>query len=312
MAKKITDLPTANTFTGVESVLLTQNDQTVQGSVSAILEHGLTYVAAASGDWNSSYTTVESNSASWDAHADISLLQTTSGDWDSSYTTVESNSASWDAHTDPYDDTLLQSSSSNWDSSYNTVESNSASWDAHTDPYDDTLLQSSSSNWDSSYTTVEANSASWASHTDVNVLQSASTEWDDTSTVVQTNSSSWAAGGDVSVTPQVVLANGVQILNWDHALGSTIKHTLTDDVYSVNISNVVNGDSGLIILRQDGLGPWTFSGHAFIDGGAFGSQRILAGDLASVAKVLPGEVITLGWFYDEPDGQIYYYVSDID
>ena len=312
MAKKITDLPTANTFTGVECVLLTQDNKTVQGSVSAILEHGLTYVAAASGDWNSSYTTVESNSASWDAHADISLLQTTSGDWDSSYTTVESNSASWDAHTDPYDDTLLQSSSSNWDSSYNTVESNSASWDAHTDPYDDTLLQSSSSNWDSSYTTVEANSASWASHTDVNVLQSASTEWDDTSTVVQTNSSSWAAGGDVSVTPQVVLANGVQILNWDHALGSTIKHTLTDDVYSINISNVVNGDSGLIILRQDGLGPWTFSGHAFIDGGAFGSQRILAGDLASVAKVLPGEVITLGWFYDEPDGQIYYYVSDID
>ena len=96
MAKKITDLPTANTFTGVESVLLTQDNKTVQGSVSAILEHGLTYVAAASGDW------------------------------DSSYTTVESNSASWDAHTDPYDDTLLQSSSSNWDSSYNTVESNSA------------------------------------------------------------------------------------------------------------------------------------------------------------------------------------------
>ena len=191
------------------------------------------------------------------------------------------------------------------------MSTNSASWDAHTDPYDDTLLQSTSGDWNSSYTTVEANSASWASHTDVNVLQSASTEWDDTSTVVQTNSSSWAAGGDVSVTPQVVLANGVQILDWDHALGSTIKHTLTDDVYSINISNVVNGDSGLIILRQDGLGPWTFSGHAYIDGGAFGSQRILAGDLASVAKVLPGEVITLGWFYDEPDGQIYYYVSDI-
>ena len=311
MAKKITDLPTANTFTGVESVLLTQDNKTVQGSVSAILEHGLTYVAAASGDWDSSYTTVEVNSASWNDHADISLLQTTSGDWDSSYTTVNTNSASWDAHTDPYDDTLLQSTSGDWNSSYNTVESNSASWDAHTDPYDDTLLQSSSSNWDSSYTTVEANSASWASHTDVNVLQSASTEWDDTSTVVQTNSSSWAAGGDVSVTPQVVLANGVQILVWDHALGSTIKHTLTDDVFSISISNVVDGDSGLIILRQDGSGPWTYQGSGVVDDGP-AEQRILAGDLASIATVLPGEVITLGWFYDEAESQIYYYVSDID
>ena len=146
--------------------------------------------------------------------------------------------------------------------------------------YDHTLLESTSGNWESTYTTVSANSASWV-------------------------------GGGGSVTPQVILANGVQILDWDHALGSTIKHTLTDDVFSINISNVVDGDSGLIILRQDGNGPWTYQGTGDVGSGS-ADQKILAGDLASISTVLPGEVITLGWFYDEPDSQIYYYVSDID
>ena len=113
------------------------------------------------------------------------------------------------------------------------------------------------------------------------------------------------------VTPQVVLENGVQILDWDHALGSTIKHTLTDDVFSINITNVVDGDSGLIILRQDGNGPWTYSGSGSVGGGS-ASEKILSGDLASIATVLTGEVITLGWFYDGQANLIYYYVSDID
>jgi len=114
-----------------------------------------------------------------------------------------------------------------------------------------------------------------------------------------------------SVTPQVILANGIQILSWDHALGSTIKHTLTDDVFSIDVSNVVDGDSGLIILTQDGNGPWTYQGTGFF-GGVNAGQSILAGDLAEVATVLMNEVITLGWFYDGQANQIYYYVSDID
>ena len=59
---------------------------------------------------------------------DHTLLESTSGSWDSTYTTVSSNSAIWDAHTDPYDDSLLQSTSGSWDSTYTTVSANSASW----------------------------------------------------------------------------------------------------------------------------------------------------------------------------------------
>lgn len=55
-------------------------------------------IHAADGDssqWNSAYSTVESNSASWGAGGDLTDLQSASGSWDSTYTTVSSSSASW-------------------------------------------------------------------------------------------------------------------------------------------------------------------------------------------------------------------------
>jgi hypothetical protein len=63
-------------------------------------------------DWDSNYTTVDTESANWD----------------STYTTVSANSAAWGAGGDVYDDSLLQSTSGNWDSTYTTVSANSANW----------------------------------------------------------------------------------------------------------------------------------------------------------------------------------------
>ena len=95
----------------------------------------------------------------------VYALNGDSAQWNSTYTTVEANSASWGIDTDTtYDDSLLQSTSGDWDSTYTTVSANSASWGIDTDTiYDDTLLQSTSGDWDSTYTTVSANSASWGS-----------------------------------------------------------------------------------------------------------------------------------------------------
>jgi hypothetical protein len=123
----------------------------------------------------------------------VYALDGDSTQWNSTYTTVLSNSAQWAVDTDTiYDDSLLQSTSGNWDSTYTTVGVNSASWGSDT-VYDDSLLQSTSGNWDSTYTTVGVNSASWGSDTvyddtPVTTLQAASAEWDDTSSVVQSNS----------------------------------------------------------------------------------------------------------------------------
>lgn len=59
--------------------------------------NGTTWVT--SDDWESTYTTVSSNSAIWNqaGNYDHTLIETTSGDWDSTYTTVSSNSAIWGA-----------------------------------------------------------------------------------------------------------------------------------------------------------------------------------------------------------------------
>jgi len=138
--------------------------------------------------------------------------------------------------------------------------------------YDDSLLQSTSGNWDTTYTTVSANSASWV-------------------------------GGGGSVTPQVVTSS-FNILQWDHTLGSTVKVTLTEDVSNLVPNNAVEGDSGLIIVEQDGTSNWTLDDAI--------NSRVLAGDLAVIGTDMTSatKVCTIGWYYGE--GNIkYLYVSDV-
>ena len=212
------------TFTQLESLA---TESVNLSSIVPIVQDGENYKIALSSidnsdpNWDSTYTSVQTNSASWgiDTVYDDSLLQSTSATWDNTSSVVQSNSASWAVDTDTiYDDSLLQSTSGNWNSSYTTVNANSASWDAHTDPYDDSLLQATSGNWDLTYTTVSANSASWGIDTDtiyddthVTTLQAASAEWDDTSSVVQTNSATnW---DNTANTLDSVTTNGATTLN---------------------------------------------------------------------------------------------------
>ena len=162
-------------FTHYQDILISElSGFSVEGDVSitgqvevtgALSSNDIVY--ALDGDstqWNSTYTTVLSNSAQWavdtDTIYDDSLLQSTSGNWDSTYTTVGVNSASWGSDT-VYDDTpvtTLQAASAEWDDTSSVVQSNSAQWGSSTS-YDDSLLQSTSGDWNDNYTTVNANSA---------------------------------------------------------------------------------------------------------------------------------------------------------
>ena len=211
------------------------------------------------------YTTVQSNSAAWDAHTDPyddSLLQSTSATWNSTYSTVSANSAAWDAHTDPYDDSLLQSTSGNWNSTYSTVSANSAAWDAHTDPYDDSLLQSTSGNWNSTYSTVSANSAAW----------------DNTQQTIITSNSA---------------------LDLDVSLGESAVTTLTSHVTSFTISNTVSGDSGMIVVSSDG-GGWTFPADVYPSLVMAGDLA----DIATLTNSISSR-ITIGWYYDGQFNYLY-------
>jgi hypothetical protein len=100
-------------------------------------------------NWNSSYTTVKSNSATWNYQGtDVKQL---TGNYDSVYTTVKSNSANWN-----YQGTDVKQLTGNYDSVYTTVKSNSANWN-----YQGTDIKALTGNYDSVYTTVKSNSATW-------------------------------------------------------------------------------------------------------------------------------------------------------
>lgn len=98
---------------------------------------------------NAAYTNLVSNSAAYLSAVNLSFLSV-SGYWDSTYTTVNSKSASWGV--DSTTDTAVRELTSNW------VGGNSAY----------TTVQNKSGSWDSTYSTVQTYSASYATTSFVN------------------------------------------------------------------------------------------------------------------------------------------------
>ena len=172
------------------------------------------YVAdnsANAGSTNSTYTTVNVNSASWNTNASggHTLTQDISGEWDSAYTDLNANSANWNttytrvasAH-NSWDkaNTTLNANSAGWDSTKSTVDAGSTNWDtAYTDSQlnkiDITNVANASGDWDGTHTTVNVNSAQWALNAgDVTNLANASADWNNTHTTLGAYSAIWGAG----------------------------------------------------------------------------------------------------------------------
>jgi len=80
----------------------------------------------------------------------------------------------------------------------------------------------------------------------------------------------------------------------DNSLGGNADITLTEDVTGLSIINSTSGDSGLIVIEQDGLGPWTFSTI----------HPVYAGDLADIATAATGQA-TIGWYNDGSEYKLY-------
>jgi len=89
-----------------------------------------TGVRSLTGYYDSVYTTVQTNSAEWEAAygssgADL-LVRSLTGFWDSTFTTVSSNSANWN-----YQGTDLKELSGNWQTAYSYVSANSVNLTAN-------------------------------------------------------------------------------------------------------------------------------------------------------------------------------------
>jgi hypothetical protein len=103
-----------------------------------------------SNQWNSTYSSVKTTSATWDSV--YSSTKNTSANWDSVYSSVKSTSANWDS---VY--SSVKSTSANWNSVYSSTANTSANWNS---VY--SSVKSTSANWDSVYSNVKSNSASYA------------------------------------------------------------------------------------------------------------------------------------------------------
>jgi len=91
------------------------------------------------------------------------------------------------------------------------------------------------------------------------------------------------------------------VLNIDYSLGANVKTTLTENVTSINISNAVEGDAGLIIFDTDGLGTYSMTVGA--------SNRVLSGYVADFSLLSTGDKITMGYYYD--GSAMYLYISQL-
>ena len=107
--------------------LLVNTDVAANAAIDQSKINGLTNVANKT---NSTYTTVQTNSANWDAAYSSAgtdlMVRSLTGLWDSTYNTVGSLSSNW--NTAYLSTTALNLSSSNWNTTFTNVQSNSANW----------------------------------------------------------------------------------------------------------------------------------------------------------------------------------------
>ena len=142
---------------------------------------------------NDAYTNLVSNSAGYLSAVDLSFLSV-SGNWDSAYTTVGANSSTWN-----YQGTDLKVLSSGWvggNDAYTNLVSNSAGYLSAVD----LSFLSVSGNWDSTYTTVGSNSSTTWNYqgTDLKVLSSGWVGGNDAYTNLVSNSASYLSSADLS------------------------------------------------------------------------------------------------------------------
>ena len=149
-----------------------------------------------SADWDSTWSTVRSNSGAWMVDVDLGLRALSAG-WQSTYSTVYANSAAWGTGGGGGGtgaDTQLRSLSSRWESNYGTTNSLSANWSS---TY--TTVRSNSGDWESVYATVWSTSGDWNLgvqayndfQTFINDPVGDAAKWDGTTTTVRVNSGDW-------------------------------------------------------------------------------------------------------------------------
>lgn len=251
-----------NVATAYQSVSGNFVNTTILNSVSSLLLPTSVYQNA-SGNWQGTFTTVQSNSSNWNqAYSTATVYQANSSSYatnslvnsvsslltpltltntltgqlvtNTAFTNYQTSVASSTATLLPT--SIYQQASGNWQDAYTNLVTNSA---AYLSGVDLTFLQEPSANWNSTYTTVQTNSSNWQNAYN-------------TATVYQTNSSSYAttnyvndnffplSGGVISGPTRI--NNNLTVFGNLTATGTT---TFANTIFSVTSSlSVVHVGSG--------------------------------------------------------------------
>jgi hypothetical protein len=158
-----------------------------------------------SGNWESTLTTVTTNSASWmsedqlfaaisaDLVGTTATVNVNSSNWQSVFNSVYGNSASWNEVS-----SFVFNNSAYWQSVYDSMQANSASWNSTSSSVSEnsaiwnesnSILSNNSSLWLDTTYTLSANSSDWESSNSIIADNSAS--WNSTSATLAANSANW-------------------------------------------------------------------------------------------------------------------------
>ena len=107
----------------------------------------------------------------------------------------------------------------------------------------------------------------------------------------------------LNTTVQDITSSGGSV-TFNAAIGSNARIILTEDVSSINITNLINGDTGIIFIKQNATGSWTFN---ITDA----TTRVYSGDLSKIPDITPNTVgsATVGYAFDS--GELHLYVSEV-
>jgi hypothetical protein len=130
-----------------------------QESNSSVLTNYILLLRSLSSYWNLNFNSLYST-----------IFQLPTANWESTYTTVKTNSAVWDIGGSNYNNSIIESLSGNWNSVFTVVQLNSSLWTLGNSYGLDTDVRQLTSNWQSSYTTLCSNSSLWITNTNGNYL----------------------------------------------------------------------------------------------------------------------------------------------
>lgn len=194
-------------------------------------------VSPNSSNWNDSHTVLSQNSAKWDTSAsDISALKsiydTKFQNWNSAYSTVQSNSAvNWNAQAIRSE---VSANSASWDNTYNVLAANSANWNGNFSLISNlsTTYVAKSGNWESAYNIVNSNSAKW-DNTYSNVVSN-SAKWVYGASDINFATKNLTAYGNIIVAGSLSAAGGVT------QTSTSIVSTSAFDVINIGTETALN------------------------------------------------------------------------